>query len=284
MALNRQFLQLMTWLKEKGHLGSGRKVVEIGAQQLNDAFLEGKDELDRLCRLYGVAPPSLPPPLAKHVSRKLDAEAPHARGFYEALGYDYAYVDIDAPGGYPRDLNFDSVPAHLAGQHHLVTNFGTTEHVANQLNAFKIIHDLTAVGGLMIHELPAQGDVNHGFFSYQPRFFDRLAYSNEYDMLFFDFRWYEMEYGIPEDVHRLTNRFVETHNRPRFGGSQSAIATVLRKTTDAPFVPPMDVPYGTNAPDRQFEDRYGIVFARPSLFSLAYLRKALRRLRRALRD
>jgi hypothetical protein len=28
-------------------------------------------------------------------------------------------------------------------------NCGTTEHVLNQLNAFRLIHDATAVGGLM---------------------------------------------------------------------------------------------------------------------------------------
>jgi hypothetical protein len=32
-------------------------------------------------------------------------------------------------------------------------NFGTTEHVANQLNAFKLIHDLAAKGCIMVHTL-----------------------------------------------------------------------------------------------------------------------------------
>jgi len=310
MALNQQFLQLMVWLKEQGHLDPGRKVVEVGQQQLNDAFLRAKEDIERACRLFGVAPPSLPGPLAADGNRMLNPNAPYARTFYEALGYAYAYVDIDAPGGYPRDLNFDSVPAHLVGQHHLVTNFGTTEHVINQLNAFKVIHDLTAVGGIMIHELPAQGEVNHGFFAYQPKFFDRLAYSNGYDVLFFDFRWYEVEYGLPDDVQRLTSRFADTTQRPRFGASPSAVAVVLRKTRDAPFVPPLDVPYGTEAPDQAFEDRYGIALARratgsqlvrasqsyardglrrspylpQALQRFPYLREVLHRLRRALRQ
>lgn len=310
MALNQQFIQLMVWLKLLGHLDSGRKVVEIGSQQLNDGFLSAKGDIEHLCRLFGVAPPSLPPPLAADGSRMLNPNAPYARAFYEALGYTYAYVDIDAPGGYPRDLNFDSVPAHLAGQHHLVTNFGTTEHVINQLNAFKIIHDLAAVGGIMIHELPSHGEVNHGFFAYQPKFFDRLAYSNGYDVLFFDFRWYEVEYGLADDVQRLIGRFVDTKQRPRFGASPSSVAVVLRKTRDAAFVPPLDVPYGTEAPDQAFEDRYGIALARrttgsqlvhasqsyvrdallrlpylpQALQRFPYLREALHRLRRALRQ
>jgi hypothetical protein len=222
MALNQQFLRLIVWLKEQGHLDAGRKVVEIGSQQLNDGFMNAKDDIEHLCRLFGVAVPSLPVPLANGASRRLDPAAPYARSFYEALGYTYAYVDIDAPGGYPRDLNFDSVPAHLVGQHHLVTNFGTTEHVINQLNAFKVIHDLTAVGGIMIHELPAQGEINHAFFNYHPKFFERLAHSNGYDVLFFDFRWHEAKYGIPEPVQRLigasSRRTIDrasSHRRPR---------------------------------------------------------------------
>jgi hypothetical protein len=37
------------------------------------------------------------------------------------------------------------VPPEHKRKYHLVTNFGTTEHVANQIPAMKIIHDLTAI-------------------------------------------------------------------------------------------------------------------------------------------
>jgi hypothetical protein len=49
----------------------------------------------------------------------------------------------------------------------LVINAGTTEHVSNQENAFRVIHDLTKRGGMMNHEVPAGGMIDHGFFSYQ---------------------------------------------------------------------------------------------------------------------
>jgi hypothetical protein len=45
-------------------------------------------------------------------------------------------------GSIPLDLNFDSIQTRHKGKYSLVTNFGTTEHVANQLNAFKIIRRL----------------------------------------------------------------------------------------------------------------------------------------------
>jgi hypothetical protein len=71
------------------------------------------------------------------------------------------------------DLNFDGngIPTEHKGKYSLVTNFGTTEHVTNQLNAFKVIHDLTMPNGVMIHEVPAQGMFNHGLVNYNPKFF-----------------------------------------------------------------------------------------------------------------
>ena len=86
------------------------------------------------------------------------AGAPLAREFWTWLGLSYASIDIDgSPGSIPLDLNYDEVPAAFVGQYDVVTNFGTTEHVANQLQSFKIIHDLATPGALMLHVLPASG-------------------------------------------------------------------------------------------------------------------------------
>jgi hypothetical protein len=65
----------------------------------------------------------------------------------------------------------------------LTTNHGTTEHVFNQYNAFKMIHDFTAQGGLMLHALPFTVHLEHGFFNYQPNIFDALARFNSYKTL-----------------------------------------------------------------------------------------------------
>ena len=72
------------------------------------------------------------------------------------------------------------MPAEFVGRYDVVTNFGTTEHVANQLQSFKIIHDLAAAGALMLHVLPAGGTPNHGLVSYNPKFFWMLGRSNGY--------------------------------------------------------------------------------------------------------
>ena len=117
-----------------------------------------------------------------------DAVAPLARGFWTWLGCTYAAIDIDGtPGSIPLDLNVDDAPAAARGAFHLVTNFGTTEHIANQLNVFKVIHDLAVPGGVFVHEVPAQGMWNHGLVNYNPKFFWMLARSNGYEVIFMDY-------------------------------------------------------------------------------------------------
>jgi Methyltransferase domain len=261
MGLNARFLQIMIWLREQGHVAPGAKVVEIGAQQLNNAFLAARPEIESLARLYGVPTPQLPQQTGDAAHLNLHPDAPRAAPFYRALGFDYACIDIDnSPGSIALDLNFDALPEPLRGKFNLVTNFGTTEHVLNQFNAFKIIHELAAPGAIMLHELPASGLINHGFFGYQPSFFTRLASANEYTALMMDFGWSAVEYGLSEDMQRFLDQYVDTRNRPPFGTSQCSITAVLRKNSDAAFVPPIDVPYGSSAPNEQMKERYGIAF------------------------
>jgi hypothetical protein len=89
-------------------------------------------------------------------------------------------------------------------------NFGTTEHVANQLNAFKLIHDLAAKGCIMVHTLPSHGQFNHGLVNYNPKFFWMLARSNGYRLLHMSFFGNMMAaMRLPSDIRREVMRFDE---------------------------------------------------------------------------
>jgi hypothetical protein len=157
------------------------------------------------------------------------------------------------------------VPDRLRGRFQLVTNFGTTEHVVNQLNAFKIVHDLTAVGGIMMHELPAQGTLNHGFFAYQPKFFERLARVNGYEVLFLDFRWAPIERGLPLSVQLSISNYVDPKGRPEYGASPAALFAVLRRLAERSFVPPLDATLSEDPSTAAIAQRYApgsIAFAR----------------------
>ena len=49
-------------------------------------------------------------------------------------------------------------------------------------NAFKNMHDMTKVGGYMIHVLPFYRWVDHGFYSFHPNLFFCLGHQNMYEM------------------------------------------------------------------------------------------------------
>ena len=141
----------------------------------------------------------------------------------------------------------------------LVTNLGTTEHVANQANAFKIIHDLTAVGGIMMHRLPAQGYMMHGLVNYNAKFFWMLARSNAYRFLDMNF---EAEYEGRPLHDNIADFIMQFRPRPSQGHTvDSNFNLILQKIVDEPYTPPLDVPTGAAPPNEQIKQRYWAVYS-----------------------
>jgi hypothetical protein len=104
---------------------------------------------------------------------------------WRALGREIVSLDVvgSGPDFHYFDLNTDSVPNELRARFDFVTNVGTSEHVLNQYNTFKVMHDLTRRGGIMVHAIPTAGFSNHGFFHYNMKLFWRLSKVNIYDCL-----------------------------------------------------------------------------------------------------
>ncbi|HTC02611.1 MAG TPA: hypothetical protein VK749_04355 [Xanthobacteraceae bacterium] len=260
MGMGASTLPLLMKLKQRGHIANGSAVIEIGAQQLDDSFIKARRDIAAAGRLFGA---STPPPSFAWTGARSDtnvlAGAPLARAFWTWLGLDYASIDIDgSPGSIPLDLNYDEIPPQLAGRYALVTNFGTTEHVANQLQSFKIIHDLAAAGALMLHVLPAGGMLNHGLVAYNPKFFWLLGRSNGYKIVFMTMGWSERDPGLPKDLQD----FLTLYDREAasqfadFRLPESSVVVVLQKIFDTPFVAPIDVPTGTTTEHASLRERY----------------------------
>ena len=274
MALSVGFIGLLARLKSEGYLPPHPKVMEIGAQQLTNGVIEEREALEALGRVFGAAPGVQFSRPAKsgivHGSMEhLSPDAPMARDFYEWLGFEYRAIDIDgSPGSLDLDLNFDQAPRRHRGRYHLVTNFGTTEHVANQHNAFKLMHDLCVVGGVMVHDLPFHGYLNHGLVNYNPKFFWMLARSNGYETVTMDFSADQTPYDIPENIIEFVRKHQRvTHGTP-FKTMDAGLFVALRKTFDIPFVSPLDVPTGTSAPNKAMKKRYSTIFD-PQVFERA---------------
>ena len=272
MGMSIKDVELLIRIKEEGHIPNRASVIEIGAQQLSNSLLRAKAEVETLGRLFGVHSMSpLPTPVSSVVEpsgyERLSPEAPLARDLWTWLGFSYASIDIDgSPSTIALDLNFDDVPEGLIGKHHLVTNFGTTEHVANQLNAFKVVHDLAASGGVMIHNLPSQGGFNHGLVNYTPKFFWMLARSNNYRWLHFEFSPDSAMHPLPDNVVESVRPFVQKGDKAfaDYRVAECSIAVAFQKRDDAPYVPPIDVPTGTVSRSREMLARYPSVLKHES--------------------
>jgi SAM-dependent methyltransferase len=187
-------LSMIDKMQDLGLFGKGRlSVLDVGSSNLYSApaagilhFLkkhgikEGPDVAAFAERIYqGSA--------YDNVSGGLNAA--FVGELFEKAGFRYNAIDI--ADGYRTtivDLNHDPVPKAFIGAFDLVLNFGTTEHLLNQYNAFKVIHDATKVGGHIVHSLPCVGYSNHGYFTYTPRCMFDLAGYNEYEVVAF---WFE---------------------------------------------------------------------------------------------
>jgi hypothetical protein len=266
MGIGSSDLDLLIRLRNAGCLEPPCAVVEVGARQLSNHFFDN-ERLSEVARLFGADPAGIPAlgraASDRHGPQDLPSDAPLARGFWEWLGLRYAAIDIDgSPNSIPLDLNYDRAPKSARGAYHLVTNFGTTEHVANQLNAFEIIHDLAMPGGIMIHNLPTQGNSSHGLVNYNMKFFWMLARSNQYEWLFLDYMHDGNHHGLRQDILDSVAQYAPdiAERAAEIAISDDSILVAFRKVKDFAFIAPLDVNSGAKAPNSAIARRYWTVF------------------------
>jgi SAM-dependent methyltransferase len=237
MGLDSCFLNDFIDLKRMGALDGARRVVELGAQQLADQFLEAEASLNDIYKLYAAPRVDLGRPCGQENFTK---KAPPASVFWTSLGFDYAAIDFDGHrNSHPLDLNQDQVPEHLRGKFDLVVNSGTTEHVANQENCFRVTHDLVAKGGIMFHFLPVYL-LGHGLVNYSPKFFLQLFRQNDYEALFIKTRAGASR--IPNYVHVMNRKWGRGTKLELDANFDIWISAAFRKRHDEAFQTPLDLP------------------------------------------
>lgn len=232
----------LEYLVERGHLRRGSRILDIGSQNLLGASTE---QLHGFARRFGYAGHAAA--LTKEAERIAYFSTPR-RG--ERTAYlselldltDVFYTSFDVAPALKTeivDLNTASLPAHYAETFDIVLNFGTTEHIFNQYNAFNVMHDAMKPGGICFHQVPYIGWLDHGYFIYHDQFFTDLAAANAYEILDL---WYCP--GIPNPVRR-SGADVRSQSKPLEPHSGEVglpdairhylICAVLRKTRSAPF-------------------------------------------------
>ena len=219
MGTTRKTLSRIKALVDDELLPLGARIAELGTQNL---WCESGDAVQFL-RFFQER--------GAKVSMTEAEAAKGANGGYlgsllSGVGFDYTAFDIfEAPKTRLMDLNIHFVPPDL------LTNYGTTEHVLNQMLAMRSIHDLAKPGGLIHHDLPCGGYYLHCYFKYNPGVFHDLATANGYRVVFQEIssgRWRQTPSALRE------KGFEDSKFR------DYGIEIVFQKTADASFRIPVD--------------------------------------------
>jgi hypothetical protein len=213
-------LDVIADLYGRGLLPFPSAIADLGAQQ----FHAGKpDDFQRFAAHFGKRVGEFPPAGPEFFTGKLFSE----------IGFRYTSFDvIEAPYARRLDLNTDTIPAELRGAFDLVLNFGTTEHVMNQFNAFKAMHDLCKPGGMIYGLFLRNGYDGHGLVRYTRRFLDLLIQANEYEIV-----WrsdHDVSYAM---WRKRVGRKADDAEYFR----DMCVWMVFRKTSEAPFHAIVDV-------------------------------------------
>ncbi len=201
---------LMKQLRERNVLSrSGLKVLDIGSSNLYQAMAQ--EIVDYVTAFGGKENPAALREFSERLA-KGSAYDPVKGGINESFAGELiercgmSYLSMDIAKGYKTevfDLNHEDLPPQHHGAYDVVMNIGTTEHVFNQYNSFKVAHEAAHVGSYMVHQLPAAGYTDHGYYMYAGRFFFELAAYNKYEITDV---WYDGPAG-EDDLYLSLRRY-----------------------------------------------------------------------------
>lgn len=213
-------------LAEQGLIPKDAFLIDLGAQEFNGGI--------DIFKLHDMMAEFLPAVSIDNITVRDFAKSRFSGQLFEMLGFKYLAFDVyETDSSIAFDLNHDPVPDNLMGAAHLVQNFGTTEHVFNQANCFKVIHDLTSPqGGIMWHNLPMSNFLYHGFFKYDVKFFERLLTANSYELVYLRVDQAAGTQAVPQVLY--------DHGLPPTEALDTGINILLRRTSSAPFKFPLD--------------------------------------------
>ena len=234
MGINVNELDAIVSLYEDGLLPHPGNIADMGAQQLH---MTGQpvDRIRAFLRTFS--------PGQDFSDRKLAKLADN--GYVgELLQYtDFHYCSFDlvsTPYNREFDFNTDAIDSEDKARYDLVTNFGTTEHVMDQVRSFRTIHDLTKVGGIMFHVLPI--NIEHGLLSYTTKFANLLVKANDYEVIEINYNQDPNFTPIQGDVMGRSYKYrsgppVKTNSTYQMYG----VSIIVRKRSDQEFQLPLDL-------------------------------------------
>jgi hypothetical protein len=226
----KTMMRIMT-LTNTGDLRPESAICDLGATQI---FGDGAEEGVRsFLDFYSKRTPKAKAPatVPDETVQKI-AKGGFLGELLELAGFEYLALDIfTAPRTILFDLNAHAPGPKLLRHFDMVMNLGTTEHVFNQFRAFQTIHDLTKPGGMIYHDLPMAGYLDHAFFRYDPLFFRTVLPANNYDVLVQEISMGAMR-SVPHDVQKMGYTLPEVQDM--------GIEVIMRRNGDGPFKVPLE--------------------------------------------
>jgi len=144
MGVGYKNLFRLPWLFEQGFVPARGSVLELGSQNITAAG----EEFERIVEvLRGRAGEDGP---IDRAAVRAQPDGGKMSRFLELCGTEYHALDIFEDDKVTLfDLNLHDLPEDFHNRFDLVTNFGTTEHVFDQVRCFRTMHDAAKVGGRM---------------------------------------------------------------------------------------------------------------------------------------
>lgn len=234
MAVSAILYRIVRDLFERGLLPNGGALLEIGeANWLGDANpLEMVADIKKF-----VTEPARQGALVSRLEQIVASKEPGyqfdvVKVFYELyfapcqmqavdLQGTEAALRLDLNGSLKLDRRFD-----------VVINHQTAEHVFNIAQVFKTIDQYTVPGGMMIHESPLMGWVDHGFYTLQPTLFFDVAEANQYQIASMS-----IEDFTGRAILRLTARedVYELAKAKRIPDNSMLCTVLIKGAVDRPF-------------------------------------------------
>lgn len=211
MGLTSKSISILKPLIDQYHPTS---VCDIGAQNLycdrlgsDDPFINSKVWLD------GLDIKNLFNPFLKGNHRY-----PFASEIWKKIGVNYLSVDLS---GQNDSVQWDiAEPLRTIQEFDFVMDYGTSEHTKDHYQCWRNIHDLTKIGGLMIHENPKTGNwPGHGYHYIDSDFIVALASLCNYKILLLE-EWPAMGndingWNVITILRKLEDKFVERGQYPK---------------------------------------------------------------------
>lgn len=227
MAISGPHYRCLKELRNRGDLPQGGSILEIGeGNWYGDMTIKVLvDDIRQMKR------PELLTPLYSACDRQdaFDVVKVIYDLFFKTPADSVKAIDFHGKdGAWKHDLNF---PVRGKVSFNTIINHGTAEHIFNIGQVFRTMHELCVVGGLMIHESPFTGWIDHGFWTIQPTAYYDLANTNHYDV-----RYMAVTHIAKGSVIEITSReqllrLAESDDIP----NNACLFVALRKEVECDF-------------------------------------------------